>query len=362
MKSMRSKAKLNSFLWVILIALFALGVVFVENGLGYYARRIILLGGIYLILSMGLNIIYGFTGMFSLGQYGFMAIGAYVTALCYLSPAAKGKQFYVQGIAGWVKNIHMGFLPALLVGTAVATFVGAILGYILISKLGGDYLAIATLCFAEIVRVVINYFVKITNGPTGLTGLTGVVDSYWIFGCILFTVLLAARLAKTSYGRALFSIRENEIAAESCGINLVRHKVLAFALGCMLSGLGGALMAFWSGTMDPTMFRMSQNFVVMMIVVIGGRGNITGTCVMSFAVAGLVEWLSVVEKPITIFGWRYPGIYGVKMLVFAVLLLIAIINFKRGLFRKEFSPSIFYERPKFFERMQAGKKGGNGNA
>lgn len=353
----KDRKKINTILWILLIALFCGFVIYVENGIAYYSKRIILLGGIYLVLSMGLNIIYGFTGMFSLGQYGFMAIGAYVTTLCFLSPQAKESQFILQGIVPWIKNIHMGFLPALLVGALVSLVVGWLLGQLLFAKLGGDYLAIATLCFGEICRVIMNYCVSVTNGPMGITGFSGVLNSYWVFGCVALTVILAIRLKKISFGRALFAIRENEIAAESCGINLLKHKVLAFAIGCMLSGLGGALMAFWSGTMDPTMFKMSQNFIIMMVIVIGGPGNITGTCLMAFVVAIMVEWLSFVEKPMDIFGWHYPGIYGVKMLVFAVFLLIVIINFKHGLFKKEFTPEWLYTKPKWLKKLQSGKKG-----
>lgn len=352
-----SRKRINMVLWIALLFVFALFVFGVENHVGYYVKRIILLGGIYLVLSMGLNIIYGFTGMFSLGQYGFMAIGAYVTTLCYLSPEVKEQQFRLYGIQEWARAVHMDFFPALLMGAIVSLVIGAMLGYLLISKLGGDYLAIATLCFGEIVRVIMNYCITITNGPMGLSGLTGVINGYWVFGCVLFTVVLAARVKKISYGRALFAISENEIAAESCGINLLKHKVLAFAIGSMLSGLGGALMAFWSGTMDPTMFKMSQNFTVMMIVVIGGPGNITGTVLMSFIVAGMVEWLSFVERPMNIFGWQYPGVSGVKMLIFAIVLLAIIINFKRGLFKKEFTPEWLYTKPKFLDKVQP-KKGG----
>ena len=130
---MRKNRKiLNRILGAVLIAVFCLLVVYVENGITYYSKRILLLGGIYLVLSMGLNIIYGFTGMFSLGQYGFMAIGAYVTALCYLSPSAKEGQFVLQGIVPWIRDIHMGFLPALIMGGLVSLVIGWLLGQLLL--------------------------------------------------------------------------------------------------------------------------------------------------------------------------------------------------------------------------------------
>lgn len=352
----KSNKKLNTILWCVLILVFAAFVIFTENSMDYYAKRIVLLAGIYLILAMGLNIIYGFTGMFSLGQYGFMAIGAYVTSICYLPPEEIDKQYILQQALPIVRNVHMGFLPALIMGAIVSLIIGWLLGELLISKLGGDYLAIATLCFGEICRVIMNYCVSVTNGPMGLKGLNGVVNSYWIFGCVAIVILLCARIKKISHGRALFAIRENEIAAESSGINLLNNKVLAFAIGSMLSGIGGALMAFWSGTMDPTMFRMNQNFIAMMIVVIGGPGNITGSFIMSFIIAIMMEWLSFVEKPMTIFGWEYPGVYGVKMLVFAVFLLVIIINFKRGLFKKEFTPEWLYTKPKWLTNLKFKKK------
>lgn len=337
----------------------ALGVVLVllvfacQHFLGEYPRRIVMLCCIYVVMSLGLNIIFGFTGMFSLGHYGFMMIGSYVAVILSLPVEQKKTIYYVKGIEPWLANVQVDIVGGILIGGVVAAVIAVLIGYPILKSLNDDYLGIATLGFAEIVRIVINNLITVTNGPLGIKGLPQFINIYWCAGFAALAVLFAVRLNKISLGRAFKAIRDNEIAAEACGINLIHNKVLSFAIGCFFAGIGGALMGYWTATIDPKMFSQTQNFMVLMIIVTGGLGNITGTVIMSFVITIGMEWLRFVEEQFTIFGIKYQGIPGTRMLVFSVLLLIIILKFQRGIFgTSEFSSKIFYTRPKILDSIR----------
>jgi branched-chain amino acid transport system permease protein len=260
-------------------------------------------------------------------------------------------------IAPWLANVQIDVFSGMLIGGLVAALFAVIIG-LPILHLGDDYLGIATLGFAEIIKVFINNMQDVTNGSLGIKGLPDFINTYWCFGIAILAVLFAVRLSKTSRGRAFKAIRENEIAAQASGIKLTRNKVLSFVFGAFMAGIGGALLGYWSSTIDPKMFSQAQNFTILMIVVTGGLGNITGTVIMSFVVAIGMEWLRFMEEPMDILGLHYEGIPGMRMLVFSILLLVVITRFKRGLFNKEFTPSMFYTRPKFLDKFK--KKVGGG--
>ncbi|MCC8026126.1 MAG: branched-chain amino acid ABC transporter permease [Clostridium sp.] len=337
---------------VILVVL--LGVMYlIQNKIGTYPMRVIMLCLIYIIPSIGMNIIYGYTGMFSLGHYGFMTIGAYVAVILSLSPEQKAANYYVTPIVPWLANVELNYLVGILIGGVIAALVAVLIGYPVLKNLNDDYLGIATLGFAEIARIIITNLVSITNGPLGMKGLPNFINTYWCFGFALFSVLFVLRLRKVSFGRTLFAIRENEIAAEACGIDLVTSKVIAFALGAFFAGIGGALMGYWTATIDPKMFSQTQNFMILMIVVTGGRYNITGTVLMSFVITIGMEWLRFVEEPMNLFGLHVAGIPGTRMLIFSVALLIAMLRFKKGVLGSwEFSPEVFYKCPGFLKRKK----------
>lgn len=353
------KSKLDNWLKAVLILLLLAFMFVCENHIGEYPKRIVMLCAIYVIMALGLNIIFGFTGMFSLGHYGFMMIGAYVAVILSLPPDQKKAIYYVTGIEPWLANIEVNYFIGILLGGLVSALVAVLIGIPILKSLNDDYLGIATLGFAEIVRIVINNLITITNGPLGIKGLPSFINVYWCFGFAIFTALFAMRLSRTSTGRVFNAIRDNEIAAEACGVNLVRSKVLSFAIGSFFAGVGGALMGYWTATIDPKMFSQTQNFMVLMIIVTGGLGNITGTIIMSFVITIGMEWLRFVEEQFTIFGVKYQGIAGTRMLVFSLLLLVIILKFQHGIFgSKEFSVKWLYHPPKslrFFPRRDRGK-------
>ena len=341
---------------LLLGAVLVLLVVASQRWLGNYPQRVAMLCCVYVVMAIGLNIIFGFTGMFSLGHYGFMMIGAYVAVILSLPAEQKKTIYYVKGIEPWLADIQIDFLSGILIGGFAAAAVAVIIGFPILKSLNDDYLGIATLGFAEIVRIVINNLITITNGPLGIKGLPRFINLYWCAGFAAFSVLFAVRLNNISLGKVFNAIRDNEIAAEACGINLIGNKVLSFAIGSFFAGIGGALMGYWTATIDPKMFSQNQNFMVLMIIVTGGLGNITGTVIMSFVITIGMEWLRFVEERFSVFGYEYQGIPGTRMLVFSLLLLVIILKFQRGIFGgSEFSAKIFYTRPKIFDSFRKRK-------
>jgi branched-chain amino acid transport system permease protein len=359
---MISKNKTN----IISIALLALLFGFLaiaDNFFGSYTVRILSLCAINIVLAIGMNIVYGFTGMFSLGHAGFMAIGAYVATLLTMSPQGKTANFFMVPIEPWLLNIQLPFFISLIIAGIVAAIFAILIG-IPVLKLGDDYLGIATLGFAEIIRVVINNIPSITNGSMGIKNLPDVTNIYGIFIIAIFSVFFTVRLSENSYGRALKAIRENEIAAEASGISLLKHKVLAFAIGAFFAGVGGALLAFWSNTIDPKMFTITATFSILTYVVAGGLGNITGTVVLAFSFTILMEWMRFIEGPMDFGFITVNGVPGMRMLLFSIMLLIIILRFGKGLFGEhEFSINgsirFFRELPNKIKNKS--KKGGSKN-
>ncbi|MFZ2352707.1 branched-chain amino acid ABC transporter permease [Paucilactobacillus nenjiangensis] len=225
--------------------------------------------GINIILATGLNLIIGFSGQFSLGHAGFMAIGAYVCALITTSIATP-----------------MGMVIGMIAGAAVSALVALIVG-IPTLRLDGDYLAIATMGVAEIIRIILNNL-KITNGPAGLYNIPLLATWPVVYIMVCLTTLLIVNLIHSRDGRAIMSVRENEIASESMGVNTTKWKVIAFVVGAATAAIGGALHANYIQTIAPTDFGIMNSINILIIVVLGGIGSITGTFVAA-AVLGVLD-------------------------------------------------------------------------
>lgn len=334
----RDKKKFMIIVGMLIMLIIAL--IWAQNGLDTYKRNIISLGAIYVTLAIGLNIVFGFTGQFSLGHAGFMAVGAYVATLVSLSPEGKATNFFIVPIHPLLANIQIPFFFAVILGGLVAAGFAILIG-IPIFSLRDDYLGMATLGFSEIIRVVINNLQSITNGSLGIKDLPNTLNLYWTFGWAAFSVFIAVRLSNTSYGRVLKSIRDDDIAAEAVGIRLRYMKVFSFAIGAFLAGVGGALLGFWATTIDPKMFVMNMTFQILMIVVAGGLGNITGSVVMAFLFAIAMEALRFIEGTMDLGFVTITGVPGMRMLLFSILLLVIIIRFSKGLFgTREFGSMI----------------------
>ncbi|MEN2996711.1 MAG: branched-chain amino acid ABC transporter permease [Acetomicrobium sp.] len=317
----------NLILNILAVLCFGMFLRWAEGHLSGYQIQIINLIAINTILALGLNLIYGFGGMFSLGHAGFMAIGAYTCALLILPPLQKEMIFILQPLRWPFSVLHAPFLVAVVLGGAMAAVFGILVG-IPILRLGGDYLGIATLGFAEIVRVVANNIPSITNGALGLKGIPPYANIWWNYGFLLVVLYSMVRLVNSNYGNVLKAIRDDEMAAKAMGIDVFRYKIQAFAMGTFLAGIGGALQASFITTIDPRMYMFTMTFNVLMMVVAGGLGSITGTCIASAIITILLEWLRIVESPMDFGPIHIPGIPGMRMVIFS-LALIFIILFRR---------------------------------
>ncbi|HOP29110.1 MAG TPA: branched-chain amino acid ABC transporter permease [Spirochaetota bacterium] len=311
-----------------------------------YQLRIVNLCGIYITLGLSLNLIYGFTGLFSLGHAGFMAVGAYTTALLTMPPQLKEMNFFLEPIVPWLANTEWSFLPALLMGGTLAAVVGFLIGAPVL-KLKDDYLAIATLGFAEIIRIVFTNTQNITNGPLGLKGLPPYTTIWWSWGIAFVSILFMVYLFKGSYGRAFIAIREDEVAAETMGINLFRHKILSFTIGSFMAGVGGGLLAHLMGTIDPLMFRFMLTFNILLVVVLGGMGSISGSVIAAIVITVLMEYLRFLDGPMNFGLFKTNGIPGMRMVIFSIMLMFVILFFQRGLMgNRELSWDFLFRKKK----------------
>ena len=322
---------------IILILILAIFLNIAQKIFDPYVIRIMNLCGIYTILGVSLNLINGFTGQFSLGHAGFMSIGAYVSALLYMSPKLKVTNFFITPIIWPLSVIHLPFFISVIAAGIVAALIGALVGAPCL-RLKGDYLAIVTFGFSEIIRIVFCNLQNITNGPLGLKGLPAYTNLWWSWGGAIVTIYFISNLINSSYGRALKSIREDEEAAEAMGVYLFYHKVLSFVVGAFFAGIGGALLGSLVMTIDPNVFNVFMTFQIILIIIVGGLGSITGTVIIASSFTILMELLRSVESPMNFFGIQLPAIPGMRMLIFSVILMVFILFFKRGLMGgKEFS-------------------------
>ena len=328
------KKNLYFLLNISIIMLIIIFIIIANRNFDSYVIRILNLCAIYIILGVSLNLINGFTGQFSLGHAGFMAIGAYSSALLYMSPELKEVNFFITPLIWPLSVIQIPFVFSLIIAGLLSAGVGFLVGVPCL-RLKGDYLAIVTFGFSEIIRVIFNNLQNVTNGPIGLKGLPIYTNLWWSFGIAILTVLVVKNLINSSYGRALKSIRENETAAEAMGVSLFFHKSLAFAIGAFFAGLGGALLGSFIMTVDPNTFSFLLTFQLIVIVIVGGLGSITGTVISAIIITVLMEVLRSVEAPMNIFGLHLPGIPGMRMLVFAILLMAVVLFFKKGLMGKK---------------------------
>ncbi|HHW91541.1 MAG TPA: branched-chain amino acid ABC transporter permease [Firmicutes bacterium] len=295
-----------------------------------YQVRILNLIGINIGLGLSLNLINGFTGQFSLGHAGFMAVGAYTTTLLMMPPAIKQMNFFMMPLVSPLDQIQLPFLAALLLGGLLSALMGVLIGAPVL-RLRGDYLAIATLGFSEIIRIVITNIRSVTNGALGLKGIPAYTNLWWSWGFALLTIFVMTRLIHSSYGRAFKAIREDEIAAEAMGIGLSRHKMLAFTLAAFLAGIGGGFQASLLTTIEPNMFRFTLTFEILLMVVLGGMGSITGTVIAATIVTILKEVLRGVEAPMNLGFISLPGIPGMRMVIFSLLLILVVLFYREGI-------------------------------
>lgn len=350
------KRKRSKNILTIIVLLLTCGLLFLAQYYlnGFYIR-VLNLAAIFAILGLSMNLVLGFTGMFSLGHSGFMCVGAYVAAILTMSPASKELIYYMVPINPALAQIEWPLFPAIIAGGLVAAFFGLLVG-IPALRLRDDYLAIATLGFAEIIRIVATNVTSITNGSLGLKNIPS-INNIWVYwGCAIITLLILKTVISSSWGYAFRAIRDNEIAAEAMGINIFKHKLISFTIGAFFAGIAGALMGFLITSVDPTMFRFTFTFQILLIVVLGGMGSLTGSVISAVVITIMMEVLRFVENPINLFGLAIPGLSGMRMVIFSILLLFVILFYRQGLMgTKEFNWDWILNKLKFFKPRKRGE-------
>ncbi|MBQ8506877.1 MAG: branched-chain amino acid ABC transporter permease [Clostridia bacterium] len=304
-------------------------------------------GATYALVAVSMNLLNGFTGLFSLGQAGFMLIGAYTYGILTIPVAQRAAVYQYYG--GGLVQFAMPVLPALiLAGLAAAAF--AFLIGLPVLRLKSDYLAIATLGFAEIIRSIFQWdkLGVITNGsnmlrlfPTfndfNIKNAEGEVVVYLStlmpFLIAGVCIALVVMLIHSSYGRAFQSIRDDEISAEAMGINLAKHKQQAFCISSFFAGVGGAMLAMYSNSVQAKSFTSAMTYEILLIVVIGGIGSVTGSCISSFLFVACSEWwLRFLDQKQYIGDLEIPLLgSGFRMVVFSVIIMVVVLFFRRGI-------------------------------
>lgn len=351
----------------------------------YMLITVVRKSAVYALVAVSMNLLNGFTGLFSLGQAGFMLIGAYTYAIFSIPSASIDSvyQYYdaaihfsfqeaINGIFGLeamaAPGLIIGALIAMLLAGIVAAFFAWLIG-LPVLRLKSDYLAIATLGFAEIIKAIFQWqsFGPITNGSNVLRGYTRLSDFTFNIGgtsvsfatfvpvfvasmCILVIVLLI----NSSYGRAFKAIREDEIAAEAMGVRLFKHKQMAFCISCFFAGVGGALLAMFMNTSQAAQFKSSMTYEILLIVVLGGLGSVTGSCIASFLFIACSEWwLRGLDNG------SFLGIEsamfrsGFRLVVFSVIIMVVVLFFRKGIMGQKELPDLFKRRKKAPAAAQA---------
>ena len=304
-------------------------------------------GATYALVAVSMNLCNGFTGIFSLGQAGFMLIGAYVYGIFTIPLAARMDvyQYYNGGLV----QFALPWFVAMILGGLAAAFFAFLIG-LPVLRLKSDYLAIATLGFAEIIRAMFQWdkLGPVTNGSNMLRlfptfndfNIRGAQGQVTVYLSTLVPMLLAGLcigiiilLINSTFGRALKAIRDDEIAAEAMGIRLASHKRLAFCISSFFAGVGGAMLAMYQTTVQAKSFTTAMTYEILLIVVIGGIGSVTGSCISSFLFVAASEWwLRFLDQKQMIGDFEVPLLRnGFRLVVFSIIIMIVVLFFRQGI-------------------------------
>ena len=336
---------------------------------------------VYSLVAVSMNLLNGFTGLFSLGQAGFMLLGAYTYGILMVPLAATDQVYYLFGGSavkfslpdlfggifgsggfGGAVSLVLSVLVALILAGCVAALFAWLIG-LPVLRLKSDYLAIATLGFAEILRAIFQWqkLGPVTNGanmiksfPTftdfNISGKNGSVVLYLStfvpFLIAIICIAIIVLLINSTYGRAFKAIRDDEVAAEAMGINLAKHKMLSFVTSSFFAGVGGALFAMYVANAQAKVFTATMTYEILLIVVIGGIGSISGSCIATFLYVACSEWwLRFLDSETFIGNFKLPLLRsGFRMVVFSVVIMIVVLFFRKGIMGDRELPDLIRAR------------------
>ena len=372
------QSRKNSLTSLILVAVMLAAVVVLDQVIKPTDSMSMLLkvlqkGSIYALAAVSMNLLNGFTGLFSLGHAGFMLIGAYTYAILTIPSEARDVvyQYYDAAIRISFPEVlgnalgPVGTLVGVVLAVIAAGLAAAVIAWLIglpVLRLKSDYLAIATLGFAEVVRAVFQWgkLGPVTNGSNPLKSfvrinafqlklggttisLTTFVPVLLATVCIAFIVLLV----NSTYGRSFKAIRDDEVAAEAMGINLARHKMLSFCVSSFFAGVAGAGMAMVLGIAQASNFKSAMTYEILLMVVLGGIGSISGSCIGAMLFIAASEWwLRGLDSGVFL-GINAPGIFrnGFRLVVFSVIIMIVVLFFRKGIMGDRELPDLLKKRP-----------------
>lgn len=283
-----------------------------------YYLQILTNVGIFITLTLSLNLINGYCGQFSLGHAGFWGVGAYASAVYGV--------FFALPV-----DPALNMFISILIGFSAAALCGLLIG-IPCLRLKGDYLAIATIGFSEILRIIIMNTESI-GGPRGFTNIPKWTTSYWVWGLVILTTIFMLNLKRSAFGRAIISIREDEIAAETMGINLFHFKLFSFIIGAGIAGIAGSLVAHDQQFLHPNNFNFMWSVCILVMVILGGQGSVTGSIVGAIILTILPEILKMINSDVAT--WRVS--------IYSALMIILMLTRPQGIF----GPHELFEKKKF---------------
>ena len=298
------------------------------SGLAFWQGLVVNLG-IFLILVLSLNLSNGFTGVFSLGHIGFMALGAYGAAI--LTLPLREKQEYLPNLPRWLAGVHfdfrlgpfsLGFLAATLIAALLVALVALVVGLVLM-RLSGHFVAVATLGFLVIVRVLLFNADSFTRGSRTFSNVTPYTNLWWVWAWALVTLYVVWRLKRSPFGRAMLAQREDRWAAQSVGIAVMPPRLLAFVVSAFFTAVAGSLYAHFITSISPTAFYFDLTFKVITMLVVGGMGSVSGSVIGTVLVVALAEGLRRVED-VTL-------LYGISQIILAVIFILIVIFRREGL-------------------------------
>jgi branched-chain amino acid transport system permease protein len=300
---------------LLLLALLATGVLGWFSGkINLYYAGVLTTMGINIILAVSLNLVNGYTGQFSLGHAGFMGVGAYTSAAITLFLAPKILPHHDMADLSWATSAVFG--GALLAGGLVAAVAGLVVGAPSL-RLQGDYLAIVTLGFGEIIRVIFCN-IPALGGALGLNGIPPCTTLCWVYATVVICIYVVVAMVHSTYGRGFIAVHDDEVAAEAMGLNTTRYKIVAFVVGAFFAGVAGGLFAHNIQAIGPKGFGFMQSIDIVVIVILGGMGNTPGVILAAVLLTLLPEWLRQVEQ--------------YRMVIYSFLLIVLMLTRPQGLF------------------------------
>lgn len=387
----KKKSKNGTLITFLLIIALLVLIIVLENTISPTSRLFTVLkkGVVYALVAVSMNLLNGFTGLFSLGQAGFMLLGAYTYAILMIPVSDRDAVYYLYDgsavnfslpelFGGGAFGLVLGFIVALILGGCVASLVAWLIG-LPVLRLKSDYLAIATLGFTEIIRAIFQWdpLGPVTNGANALknfptfssfniTNANGDIvlrlSTFVPFCVAAVCIVIIVLLLNSTYGRAFKAVRDDDVAAEAMGINLARIKRLSFCISSFFAGVGGGMFAMFANQAQARTFTTAMTYEILLIVVIGGIGSISGSCIAAFLYVAASEWwLRFLDTEMYIGSFKVPLLRnGFRMVVFSVIIMIMVLFFRRGLMGDKEITVLFRKRRQKSGLSLAGVNNDNG--